>query len=234
MSNNTTTVNKPLIIFAVMAGVFVTAFVFVVAMTAGVGMMILLVLCVAALSVIALWFSRGVTATGLAIADKRLAANAEQHRHVEAVIKLGYSPHDYAPVERQLATTAQGAPMAQLPSAKGIQFDSASMEANAINLLLYSCQLLGRESKRIASNPECAAANIPGYNGRKWDAIINKHLKLTYEIATVPGPVDNGGGAFVPPEIGTVGAFYDTLVYKNSKQTLDGAVNALPDTGRGR
>jgi len=227
---NNITSRAPLLFVLIMVISIAVISLFAVAIQAGWEMMVLLVLCALALSTIALWFSRGVTATGLAIADKRLSANAEQHRHIEAVLKLGHNPKDYTPIERQITTPVQTAP--QLPPAKGIQFDSADMNSNAINLLLYSCQLLGRDSKRIASNPECAAANIPGYNGRKWDAIINKHLKLSYDIATVPGPVDNGGGAFVPPEIGTVGAMYDRLVYVQHNEKLNDAVNALPEVGR--
>ena len=199
---------------------------FAVAMQTGVGMMILLVLCAGALSAIMLVAFRGFTAT-------RLTWQTERNRHDEAVLKLGHDPNTYQLIERQaqLPAPVQAAP--QLTGAKGIQF-GVSVETNAVNLLLFSVQLLGRESNRIASNPECAAANIIGYNGRKWDAIINGYLsgKLGYEIATQSGPVANGGGAFVPENIGTVGALYDALLMRNNRTVLDSAVNALSPRSR--
>ena len=76
---------------------------FAVAMQAGTGMMILLVICAGVLGAIALVVFRGVTATGLAIADKRLQSRAEDYRHTEAVLRLGHMPGDYQPITRQIA-----------------------------------------------------------------------------------------------------------------------------------
>jgi ABC-type multidrug transport system fused ATPase/permease subunit len=111
--NNLTT-RAPLLFVLIMVISIAVISLFAVAIQAGWEMMVLLVLCALALSTILLWFSRGVTATGLAIADKRLSANAEQHRHIEAVLKLGHSPKDYTPIERQIAAPAQAAPVVQL------------------------------------------------------------------------------------------------------------------------
>lgn len=179
----------------------------------------------------------GLAAVGVDLFGRWSAAQYKRDdlklRHIERMAGMGLlvtgrGVPTYEPMQRQISAPVQAAQASKSIPTNGIQFDSADMNSNAINLLLFSCQLLGRDSKRIASNPECAAANIPGYNGRKWDAIINKHLKQQFDIATVPGPVDNGGGAFVPDDIGTVGDFYDRLVYSSNKKKQDDAVNALP------
>ena len=152
----------------------------------------------------------------------------ERHRHAEeqarrGIIPVGRGFPQYMPLPALPRVEAVPEP-AQLPDPKrGVHFTDSSLETNVVNLLLFSIQALGRESKRIASNPECAQANIPGYNGRKWNAMINDYLKPNYEVAAVPGPIQNGGGAFVPEKIGTVGALYDMIVYKTG-------LDALPTT----
>lgn len=194
-----------------------------------------LVVCLGLVGALILVFQWGYTTT-------RLMWQKEQNRHVEAysktkldMLKAGYNPDDYTPITRQIAAPVE--PVAQIAEpAKGVHFTSASVEGDAANLLLFTINLLGRNGNRIASNPECAAANMPGYNARKWDAVINKYLKgqLGIEIATQAGPVANGGGAFVPPEIGTVGALYDRLVYGSKQRELDDAVMSLQEAPRSR
>jgi hypothetical protein len=231
MSNDTNTPTKiPYLVLPVAFAALCVAVVFIVAIQAGPGVLVLLVGLTCALSFVLFRILKAVF-----VLMQNYAKDKYQHAEQMAnkgVLVRGRGFPQYELKQAQIAAPVQNVP--QLAPAKGIQFDSASMEANAINLLLYSCQLLGRDSKRIASNPECAAANIPGYNGRKWDAIVNKYLKLSYDIATVTGPIDNGGGAFVPPEIGTVGAFYDKLTLKKNGQILDDAVTALPEVARNR
>ena len=100
----------PLVTIAAVAAVSSVAVLFVVAMSAGWEMMILLVICAGVLSVVALFFGRGVTATGLSIADKRLEGQAEKYRHIEAVLKFGIDPNGYQPM-RQLQASQQAAPV---------------------------------------------------------------------------------------------------------------------------
>jgi hypothetical protein len=235
----TTTNRAPLFVLASL-GVSITVLaLFATAMEAGVGMMILLVICAGVLGAIGLVVFRGMTQTVLGIMSKRLDSRAEDYRHEEAadkirleVLKAGYHPDDFSPL-RQIAAPVQQQIAAP---AKGIHFTSASVEGDAINLLLFSVNALGRDSNRIASNVECAGANLLGYNARKWDIIINKYLRqqLGIEIATQPGPVSNGGGAYVPEEIGTIGALYDMLVNGNKRRELEAAVMAIPESPRPR
>lgn len=149
--------------------------------------------------------------------DKRLDAEKEYHRHIEAIIGKNVLLIDgeYKPLHQIAAPTPQGKSAAQ-----GIQFDSASLSASATNLLLFSINLLGEESKRIASNPECAEANIPGYNGRKWDMIIHDYLEPKYGVVAIPGQVKNGGGTYVPDDIGSIGALYKLVVRNSGVDTL--------------
>jgi hypothetical protein len=233
----TTTNRAPLFVLSALGLMIVVMVLFATAMEAGVGMMILLVACVVALCLIGRWFASGVGETVEVVMDKRLASQAEQNRHDEAVdktrlemLKVGYHPDDFSPLIKIAAPVQQqiAAP------AKGIHFTSASVEGDAINLLLFSVNALGRDSNRIASNVECAGANLLGYNARKWDIIINKYLRqqLGIEIATQPGPVSNGGGAYVPEDIGTIGALYDMLVNGNKRRELEAAVMAIPESPR--
>jgi hypothetical protein len=218
----------PLYIILAIFSLIVVFGLFAVAMQAGVGMMILLVICAGVLGGIALFVFRGITATGLAIADKRLQSRAEDYRHTEAVLKLGHMPETYEPIQRQQIA----APVQQqlAAPAKGIHFSSASADANAVNLLLYSINLLGQDCNRIASVPECAAANMPGFNSKKWSAVIHEYFqdKLGVEIATVKGPVENGGGAFVPESIGTIGELYSMVVDGKTRRELEEAVLKFP------
>lgn len=154
--------------------------------------------------------------------DKRLEALKEDHRHREVMADkhILLTDEGYKSLQQIAAPAPQGKSAAQ-----GIQFDSASLSASTTNLLLFSIHLLGEDSKRIASNPECAAAQIPGYNGRKWDAIIHDYLEPKYHVSAVPGPIANGGGVYVPDDIGSISALYK-LVVRNS------AVDALPEGKR--
>lgn len=150
--------------------------------------------------------------------------------HAREMLQKGIVPKgrgfpEYIPAPIPPPVTLPPAPVpAALPDpTKGVHFTDSNLETNVVNLLLYSKQLLGDDSNRIASGPECAAANIPGYNARKWSSMIHDYLEPNFEVATVRGPVDNGGGVFVPESIGTVGKLYDRIVYNN-------AMGALPTT----
>jgi Zn-dependent protease with chaperone function len=158
-----TTTNRPILFFTVMLISIAVISLFAVAIEAGWEMMVLLVLCALALSTIALWFSRGVTATGLAIADKRLSANAEQHRHIEAVLKLGHNPKDYTPIERQIAAPVQVAPVAQaLPDPRR---DKA---LNLLNATIDSDKYGPRSTKIMTQNDARAAGIIAD----DWSAAV--------------------------------------------------------------
>lgn len=162
-------------------------------------------------------------------APHMLKSNAERNRHTETMVKAGYLPQyrnvRYEPIQTLQAAPQPEAPKQIAPPSSGIHFTDSELETNVVNLLLFSVQLLGEESNRIASGPECAQANIPGYNGRKWDKMMHEYLEPNYGIATVPGPVKNGGGAFVSEKIGTVGKLYHEIVFKKQ---MDG----LPTTRR--
>lgn len=151
--------------------------------------------------------------------DAVLKRKALEYDHDERVIKLGYLPigKNYEPT-KPLALTPPAPARSQ--TAKSIQFDSADLRSSVTNLLLFSMNLLGEDSNRIASNPECASANIQGYNSPKWDKMINEYLKPKYGIVTVPGPVANGGGAYVPAEIGTVGQLYHMVLTNSPVEAL--------------
>jgi hypothetical protein len=97
----------PLYIILSIAALIMVFGLFAVAMQAGVGMMILLVICAGVLGAIALIVFRGVTQTALAIADKRLQSRAEDYRHVEAVLRLGHAPDTYEPIQRQIAAPVE-------------------------------------------------------------------------------------------------------------------------------
>jgi hypothetical protein len=63
--------------------------------------MILLVACIVALCLIGRWFASGISKTVEVVADKRLASQAESNRHIESVLKMGYAPKVYTPVQIQ-------------------------------------------------------------------------------------------------------------------------------------
>lgn len=157
--------------------------------------------------------------------EARLKAIGTQNQHVEAMAKLGYLPSDnrFRPIQAQIAAPAQH-PAAN-PGSQ-IIFNANALRESSVNLLLFSMRLLGEDSKRIASSPECAAANITGYSARTWDKMINGYLRKRYpDIAAIQGPVSNGGGVYVPDSIGTIKALYDRVM-------LDSAIDALPGSER--
>jgi hypothetical protein len=218
----------PLITAAAIVISIAVLLLFAITIQAGVGVMILLVVVVVALCVTLLWFLRGASAAVLMVIS-------ENNRHVEEAMRLGHNPRGYVSIAHQIAAPVQAAPVAQLADPRrGVHFSSNNIAVDAVNLLLFSVNLLGRDGNRIASNPECAQANLIGYNGKKWNAIIHEYLekRLGLEIATQTGPVENGGGVFVPTSIGTVGNLYDMLVRNELKDRQDDAVNALPEVTR--
>jgi hypothetical protein len=163
-------------------------------------------------------------------AEAKLKLNMESNRHVETMFRSGALPNgDRYKLFPQQQIAAPVKPQLN-PATKGIHFSHSSIEVNAVNLVLFSMNLLGQNSNRLASNPECAQANIIGYNGRKWEAIIKYLRDSGIDIATIPGPVENGGGAYIPEDIGTAQALYDRLVMSHKRTILDSAVNALPES----
>jgi hypothetical protein len=90
----TTTNRAPLFVLASL-GVSITVLaLFATAMEAGVGMMILLVICAGVIGALLLGLFRGFVTTWL----KMLM---ERNRHVEAVLEMGYDPKSYIPVPQQ-------------------------------------------------------------------------------------------------------------------------------------
>jgi hypothetical protein len=110
-----TTTNRAVpYVLAFMAALIVTLALFATAMSAGVGMMILLVACIVAICLIGRWFASGVSKTVEVVADKRLASQAESNRHSEAekkivvdLVKLGYHPNDFSPLRPQISAPVQ-------------------------------------------------------------------------------------------------------------------------------
>jgi hypothetical protein len=100
-ANMTTTNRAPLLVLSAIGVMIVVMVLFATAMEAGVGMMILLVACIVALCLIGRWFASGISKTVEVVADKRLASQAESNRHIESVLKMGYAPKVYTPVQIQ-------------------------------------------------------------------------------------------------------------------------------------
>jgi hypothetical protein len=159
------------------------------------------------------------------LAPRKLEIDMERNRHVETMVSKGYIPTVrgivYTPIQKQVIASE---PVKQIAApSQGIHFTDSSLYTSVVNYLLFSIQLLGEDSKRLASNPECAGANIPGYNGRKWNSIIHDYLEPRYSVVSIPGPVDNGGGVYVPENIGTAKKLYD-------KVTINDALGAMKTT----
>lgn len=153
--------------------------------------------------------------------DAVLKRKSLEYEHVQNMAKLGYLPTGgkYLPMRAEIA--APKSSNADRPGSQ-IQFNANDLRTSSVDLLLFSRRLLGDESNRIASGPECAMAGITGYSGRTWDKMIHEYLEPRYGVAAVRGPIENGGGVYVPSEIGTVKQLYDMIV-RNS------AVEALPE-----
>lgn len=164
--------------------------------------------------------------------DAVLRRNEIDYRHAENTMKLGYVPENrrmiYTPIQQPTAIEAPK----QVSPANQIILNPNALQTSAVNLLLFSCRLLGDNSNRIASGPECAAAGVIGYSGRTWSLIIHDYLEKNYGVVTVTGKPDNGGGTYIPDNIGTCKKLYDLLVMRGKQETLDSAVDALPEYQR--
>jgi hypothetical protein len=94
----------------------------------------------------------------------------------------------------------------------GVNFTSADPDMLAVNLVLYSMNVYGRRSNRLAGMP------IPGCSGRAWDLGVKK-LQRDYGVVSTRG---TGGGTFVPESLGTLEVLYNRVL-------LNQAVSALPE-----
>lgn len=158
------------------------------------------------------------------IGNIKLEHQREANRHDERYLEKGYIRNGSG----YILMTPQIMPPVDKPANPGSQiiFNPNALRESSVNLLLFSMRLLGEDSNRIASGPECAAANITGYTGRTWDKMINGYLKQRFpDIATIQGPIQNGGGVYIPESVGTVKNMYQLLM-------RDSAVDALPGVTR--
>lgn len=150
----------------------------------------------------------------------RISARSLDYAHDEQMAKIGFLPAGdrYRPIQLQIAAPVQ-------PRQKVYDFNPSDIHTASVNYLLYSINLLGENGNRLASAPECAAAtNLENYSARSRDRIV-KHLSNAYGVVTQPGPIENGGGTFVPEVYGTVGRLYHHVL-------LNSAVEALPEKKR--
>lgn len=209
----------------VIGAIAVTAITLIVFVAIGSNMLGLLIFGVMLLGVISIVLARIGFNLFSQYTDAVLKRDALRFEHAERAMRQGFLPEGsgfliYKQIEDRIQKSAPPA----LPDPKqGIHFTDSNLETNVVNLLLYSVQLLGEDSNRIASGPECSAANIPGYNSRKWSNMVHDYLEPKYDVATVQGPVDKGGGTYVPDSIGSIGKLYHDIVYKSG-------LDALPTT----
>jgi len=165
-----TTTERPILLALVAVAALITVLaLFGAAMEAGVGMMILIVLCAGVLGAIGLVVFRGVTTTGLAIADKRLQSRAEDYRHIETVLKLGYTPESYEPVKLQIEAPAE-------PDGGSLQeSETEQYRPLALQLVGVTHEKLGAQSKQLIPFNRCAIEKIAPFddvnawtNARGW------------------------------------------------------------------
>lgn len=158
--------------------------------------------------------------------DAKVRANAARYDFLQNMASKGVLPNDgsFIAIHAQIA-----APQIQQKQQKVFDFNPNDIHTAAVNYILFSRNLLGDSGNRLASAPECASAGIENYSARSWERIV-KHLCNCYGVVTQPGPVANGGGVYVPDEIGkvkigTVGNLYHHVV-------LNSAIEALPGVER--
>jgi hypothetical protein len=170
----------------------------------------------------------GLAWVGVNLYSRMSASRAERERlryeFIQNMAAKGALPNDGSFMP--LHALQLSAPQVQ-PKQAGTQiiFNPNALRESAVNLLLFSMRQCGPDQNRIASGPECAAAGVNGYTPRTWGKIVNDYLKPRYDVVTVRGGIDNGGGTFVPDTYGTVKTLYDKVM-------LDGAVDALPGRER--
>lgn len=168
-----------------------------------------------------------LSAVGVTLYTRMSASRAKREKlrydFLQAMAAKGALPNDgsFIPLHAQIAVPQ--APQAQ--SISQIIFNPNALRESAVNLLLFSMRQCGPDQNRIASGPECANAGVNGYTPRTWSKIVNEYLMPRYGVATQRGAIDNGGGTFVPAEIGTVEALYHKVL-------MDSAVDDLPGVTR--
>lgn len=170
----------------------------------------------------------GLAAVGVKLfsiwGDTKVKIDSARYDFYQNMASKGLLPTDgsFEPI-RQIA-----APQQQGKSNNALQifdFNPNDIHTASVNYIMFSVALLGENGNRLASAPECRmATNIENYSDRSRDRIV-KHLSAQYGIVTQPGPVDSGGGTFVPAEYGTVGKLYHHIL-------LNSAVESLPEVKR--
>lgn len=177
------------------------------------------------LAALSAWLTSFIVRQYVTWTETRVKSRDAQNNFTLNLLKAGYQPDGFGgfkPVEQITAP----APQAQLRS-KVYDFNPNDIHTASVNYLLYSIALLGENGNRLASAPECAAAtNLANYSARSWDRIV-KHLSAAYDVVTQPGPIQNGGGVYVPESIGSVGKLYHHIL-------LNSAVANIPENKRAR
>lgn len=172
-----------------------------------------------------------LAAVGVALYTRMSASRAQResllYSHAEAMAKAGLMVTDRRALAYEPMPHVQqiAAPPAKQGAVSQIIFNPNALRESAVNLLLFSMRQCGADQNRIASGPECAAGGVNGYTPRTWSKIVNEFLAPRYGVATQRGSIENGGGTYVPAEIGTVEALY-------RKVMTDVAVEALPGVER--
>lgn len=190
------------------------------AMQAGGWMFIGLIAGLVALAALVAWLIAFVNQQRVKWIDASTRAQESRNSFLFNMAKIGLQPDDnggFKPIQQIAAP--------QTTRSKVYDFNPNDIHTASVNYILYSIALLGDTGNRLASAPECAAAlNLENYSARSWERIV-KHLSAAYDVVTQPGPIQNGGGVYVPESIGSVGRLYQ-YVLRNS------AVAALPENKR--
>lgn len=157
--------------------------------------------------------------------NAKVSANSARYDFLQNMASKGLLPTDgsFEPIHAQIAAPVQ---QGKINTALQIfDFNPNDIHTASVNYIMFSAALLGENGNRLASAPECRmATNLANYSDRSRDRIV-KHLSAQYGVVTQPGPVDNGGGTFVPAEYGTVGKLYHHIL-------LNSGVESLPEAKR--
>lgn len=210
MNTQRSTSKAPFISIVAVFAALVLFGLFALTLQQGIGIFIVFVLVIIALAFIGVWLYRMASAAWIKVAAMRLEARRADHDYEIKRAELAY----------KYQQQALPAPTRAASAADQIDMNALDLHSGAINFIMFSRKLLGDGGNRLASAPECAGAGIMNYSARNRDLIV-KYLAQHYGVVAIPGPIDNGGGTYVPENIGTIGALYQ-MVLTNS------AVRALP------
>lgn len=204
-----------------LAALILIAVLLSVAMEAGGWMLLALIVGFVIVAAQVAWLISFVVRQYVQWTDARVRAQETHNNFLLNMARVGLLPDGhggFTPIQMpQIAAPKQ--------QSKVYDFNPSDIHTASVNYILYSIALLGDTGNRLASAPECAAAtNLVNYSARSWERIV-KHLSAAYDVVTQPGPIQNGGGVYVPESIGSVGRLYHHVL-------LNSAVEALPENRR--